>query len=352
MRILFLGTDRNLLTEGSAVHKRFARFAALFPEDSFATIVFSTRAHDVPRIATIAPNMHAYATDSRSKLLYGLDAIRLAYTLQKPDIISAQDPFETGFAAWCMSRLLHVPYATEVHTDALSPIYAQHSLLNRLRVRLAGFVLRRAVGGYAVSEKVRDALVERFNLAQPFGVLPIVTDIARFRALVPATKHGALLWIGRMAPEKRPNVALGAVAEARAHGNEVTLTMLGDGPLLEALKSQARALGIEKHVSFPGWGDPAEYLPYAELLLVTSEYEGYGMAMVEALAAGVPVLATDVGIAREAGAVIAEDDYALALRRWLAGDRARGVLTLSTYRDEEEYFHATRDLYANFLARP
>ena len=73
------------------------------------------------------------------------------------------------------------------------------------------------------------------------------------------------------------------------------------------------------------------------------------MAVVEALAAGVPVLATDTGIAREAGAVIAGEDYAQALCEWLAGSRERGNLRLASYASEQEYLHHVREHYAQLL---
>ena len=71
------------------------------------------------------------------------------------------------------------------------------------------------------------------------------------------------------------------------------------------------------------------------------------MAVVEALAAGVPVLATDTGIARAAGAVIARNNYSEALIRWLRGPRERGTLLLPTYTNEREYFSNVHALYVS-----
>jgi glycosyltransferase involved in cell wall biosynthesis len=69
------------------------------------------------------------------------------------------------------------------------------------------------------------------------------------------------------------------------------------------------------------------------------------MTIVEALAAGVPVLSTDVGIAREAGAIIAGGDYSAALIGWLSGLHERGVLKLQPYMSEETYFSQVRECY-------
>jgi glycosyltransferase involved in cell wall biosynthesis len=124
--------------------------------------------------------------------------------------------------------------------------------------------------------------------------------------------------------------------------------MLGAGTLEGVLRARADALGVTDAIAFPGWSDPGKFLPTTELLLSTSRYEGYGMAIVEALAAGVPVLSTDVGIAREAGAVIAEGDYGEALSAWLSGSRSRGKLLLEGYVDEVAYLDRVRAFYASF----
>jgi glycosyltransferase involved in cell wall biosynthesis len=82
--------------------------------------------------------------------------------------------------------------------------------------------------------------------------------------------------------------------------------MLGKGSLNNQLHVEAQKHGIP--VEFPGWQDPLTYLSRADLVLSTSREESYGASIIEALAAGVPVVAPNVGIAREAGAVIADRD--------------------------------------------
>ena len=194
-------------------------------------------------------------------------------------------------------------------------------------------------------------MVERYGLARNFEVLPIYVDVSRFEALPRTPERGSLLWIGRFTSEKHPGRAIRALTRARKAGHGVRLTVLGDGPQKESLVALAEELGITAYVSFPGWQDPADYLPRAELVLATSSYEGYGMAIVEALAAGVPVLSTDVGIAREAGAVIAKGDYANALQSWLSGSRARGALKLALYQGWEDYARKVHSFYASVAER-
>ncbi len=358
MKLLLIGTDRGIFAKGTKVRERLTRLGAHL--ESLQSIVFSRLGY--PSCEELAPTSHAYATNSHSRLLYGWDALRIARTLEKPDIVSAQDPFETGLAALFISRHFGVPLAVEVHTDFLTPAFAQHSLLNWLRVHLADYVLRHANGGYAVSQKICDAIQAKYGLK--LEVLPIYTDTSRYTSLVhephPRFKT-ALLWVGRMEPEKDPLLALNACINALMKGYEIGITFVGEGSLRVALKKAAADAGMEEWVEFTGVvSDPTPYYAYADLLLVTSHYEGYGMVIAEALAAGVPVLSTDVGISREAGAIVVEVSkqvsvqsqkknlqkaFGEALCTWLDGRRERSKLQLETYASEDAYLNAVVECY-------
>lgn len=348
---MLIGTDRALFAEGSPVRARIARFGQTHTE-ALDSIVFSTRVHGIEKPQELAPHVHAYPTNSRSRLLYGWDALSVARALPRPDLVSAQDPFETGLIAWRIARSFNVPLMVEMHTDFLAPSFAAHSLSNRLRVMLAGFVLKRAVGGYAVSERVRTEMMARYSPAGTFGVLPIFVDTERFASL-PRRRHPrfeiVLLWVGRLEEEKQPFVALDALQAARREGFAAGLTFVGAGSLRAALEAQVRRENLTEWVEFAGARNPALQYAEADLLLVTSKYEGYGMVVIEALAAGVPVLATDVGIAREAGATIAQGDYTAALVAWLKGPRRRGKLLRRPYESEEDYFTQVVRLYHSCL---
>ena len=118
----------------------------------------------------------------------------------------------------------------EMHTDFLAPSFAKHSLLNRLRVFIAGYVLRRAAGGYAVSEKLAQAVKEKYHLKVPIGVLPIYVDTKRYASLahVPHPRFStALLWVGRLEEEKNPMLALDAFVTACREGLDAGLTLRG-----------------------------------------------------------------------------------------------------------------------------
>ena len=356
---MLIGTDRNLFTTHSDVRRRIVALAAEH-FDAIDSIVFSAKSH---RISDVIEDgkFHAHPTNSQSRLLYGWDALRIAKRIRRPDIVSAQDPFETGLAALFISRMYGVPLAVEVHTDFLAPAYSKHSVLNQLRVWIAGYVLRRASGGYAVSQKIRDSIVQRYGLKVPFSVLPIYIDLRRFEALaqnkamlevVPATAHieKNVVWIGRMEPEKNPMLALDAFMQARRNGHAVKLQFVGSGSLVEPLKQKVKDAKLSENVQFTAaFVDPLPYYAQADLLLVTSEYEGFGMVIIEALAARVSVLSRDVGIAREAGAEIATDDFTTSLENWLSSEHPVARLQLKSYANEGDYLSQVADCYKHIV---
>ena len=110
---------------------------------------------------------------------------------------------------------------------------------------------------------------------------------------LPAPRGAAplVLCAGRLVPQKAFEVALSAFA--RADVPDARLVILGEGPEREALQALAAALGVAPRVDMPGHvPDIRPWLDRCDLFLLTSRYEGYGAVVVEALAAGRPVVAT------------------------------------------------------------
>ena len=179
------------------------------------------------------------------------------------------------------------------------------SLLRRIKRRarliLEGHVLRRIDMTVPVSDAIKQEIGARTPSAHietihnGIEVLPLVTPPGRpLRGNV-----FRLITVGRMAPVKNHALLLEAVAELR-QDVPVQLDIVGDGPERLATEQLARALGIGAHVRFLGFrNDVRAYLAHADAFVITSDYEGISIAILEAMRAGLPVVATDVGGIRE-----------------------------------------------------
>jgi glycosyltransferase involved in cell wall biosynthesis len=183
-------------------------------------------------------------------------------------------------------------------------------------------------------------------------VLPIYVDTQHLQHIT-RTKHPqfkiALLFVGRLEKEKRAERAIAALKAARDAGHDAGLTIVGSGSQLAHLQQTARTLGLERFVVFAGWNaDVTPYFQTADVVLVPSDYEGYGMVIVEALSAGIPVIATDVGVAREAGAIVSTPaEFSKTVLRWIATGSRSATLATEAYATYDEYLaRITNDIAA------
>ncbi len=242
------------------------------------------------------------------------------------DVVTTQDPFWRGLLGLVAARASGARLNVQVHADLDGQPF--------WRAWLAQFVLKQADRVRVVSQRVGRALPPT---KAKVSVLPIYIDLAPFNNIVrhPHPQFAkTLLWIGRFEAEKDPLQALVILEGVRRAGIDAGLVMLGDGSLGEALRTQAKQMSLP--VQFPGWQNPIEFLSVADVVLSTSKYESYGASVVESLAAGVPVVSFDVGVARDAGAQIVEDAESMtqAVVQILTSPMS-GVLQLSVLPKQE-----------------
>ncbi|PQJ35064.1 hypothetical protein BSZ35_11080 [Salinibacter sp. 10B] len=128
-------------------------------------------------------------------------------------------------------------------------------------------------------------------------------------------QRNGLLFVGRLVSEKRADLAIYVLSRLRKRGFDITLTICGDGPERDALEQRVEEGGVRDAVKFTGWTEPAdlaEYYRTSELLLVPSSSETFGVAALEAIASGCPVVASETGGLPEAvgdcGLVVPPDD--------------------------------------------
>ncbi len=209
-----------------------------------------------------------------------------------------------------------------------------------------------------------EGLVEAFGRAYP-GVagrvvsLPNPTDfeLLERRSREPALRRAApgartLLWVGRLTAQKRPDLALAALARLR-ESVDARLWLCGEGPLEAAVRRRVAELGLGGAVELLGFCDnPYALMREADLLLLTSDHEGLPNALIEAQGLGLAAVATrcpygpdeivedgvsgrltPVGdaeaLARAAGELLADDALREAMGR--AGrERARARYGLAT----------------------
>ncbi|MBU1091970.1 glycosyltransferase, partial [Patescibacteria group bacterium] len=221
------------------------------------------------------------------------------------------DPFETGLTGWILSKIFNIPLQMQIHTDFLSPYFREESFLNKIRVKIAKFLIPKADCIRVVSKRIKDSILAKSNFPKEVGlqkieILPVFVDVEKIKnAPVQIDLHKKypqfdfiILMASRLTKEKNIGMATEAMEGVVKSYPRVGLIIVGVGPEKANLKFKIKNLKLDKNVIMESWmTNLSSYYKTADLFLLTSNYEGYGMTVVEAVACGCPVIMTDVGLA-------------------------------------------------------
>lgn len=177
--------------------------------------------------------------------------------------------------------------------------------LSRIFLWIEQWLARRTDCLIAVSQAIRDDLLAKHvgHLAQ-WRVIPLGLDLSDLSTLPPPERGSAFRigLVGRLVPIKNPELFLVAVGRVRERLPQAGVRglVVGDGPLRRQLEAKAKAMGLDGHVEFTGWRrDLRACYEGLDAVCLTSWNEGTPLALIEAMAAGRPILATDVGGVRD-----------------------------------------------------
>jgi L-malate glycosyltransferase len=265
-----------------------------------------------------------------------LPAIAYAEAAQRGDVVIYQFATASLMAPWLAGRseTLVVNYHNITPPELIAP-WDHHLALGQDRARedLAVLAPRTAlaIADSAYNEThLADAGFVTTAVVPPSAALSDEATAAPSPEAIPddavAGRRGGGKWlaVGRVAPNKALEHSIAALAVARQHADPAATLRIVGKPATDtyeqALRSYVADLGLEHAVSFSGYAtDAAVAAAYrtADVLVVTSEHEGFCVPVVEAMAAGLPVVAFDQGAVPEvlggAGVLVtSRDPYALA----------------------------------------
>ena len=231
------------------------------------------------------------------------DRARIRRTLEPVDIVHLQLPFWLSFTALAEARKLGLPVVAGFHVqpeNALHNVGIHSSRLNELLYRfIVERFYNRVDAVICPSAFAEEKLLSHGLTTKSFvisnGVPP---DVARATAnAAPHVTHGSddpffILAIGRLAAEKRQEVIVEAVRLSR-HRDRIRLVISGTGPCEAALKELALALPNGAEIGFLSRDELLADLGRADLFVHASDVELEGMAVLEAMSAGLPALIAD-----------------------------------------------------------
>ena len=228
-------------------------------------------------------------------------------------LVHSHDWLVAGAAGW-LTRATSLPWVTTVHATEFGrhqgwvhahPQSHIHAV-ERAMVRRADHVI--ACSRFMQSQIATVFGVPRQRISaipngiDPRDLEPAVEDLAGLRARYARPDQRLVLLVGRLVYEKGFHVALDALAQVIKRSGNVRFLVAGTGTAEAELKRQARRLGLTRHGTFLGWvGDDMLHSLYrvAEVVLVPSIYEPFGLVALEAMASGCLCVVADTGGLRE-----------------------------------------------------
>jgi 1,2-diacylglycerol 3-alpha-glucosyltransferase len=229
----------------------------------------------------------------------------------KPHIIHTHHPILLGQTAANKAADLNIPLVFTFHTQYWEYTHyipfpqevIQEFLKNAVHNWLKVF-MRKCQHIVIPSESMKEILISDYGLEDRYTVIPTGTDLKPFLQADGKTLRQSKGWqddkvivsIGRLGSEKNWETLLGAAAQVYAQHPDMRLVLIGDGPQKQTLEALAAELGIGERVTFTGqlpFEEIPTYLKAADMFSFASVTETQGLVTIEAMAAGLPVVAVD-----------------------------------------------------------
>ncbi len=239
-----------------------------------------------PFVDQLLPMLKLDVIHTHHPILLGQTAARKAAELDLPLVFT----FHTQY--WEYTH--YVPFPQEAVQDFLKN--AVHRWLVEFMQKCQHIIIP--------SESMREILVRDYGLHDRYSVIPTGTDLEPFlnadgkalRAEKGWQDETVLISVGRLAPEKNWDTLIRAFAKACEKHPDIRLVLIGDGAARQSLETLSSELGIADRVTFTGavpFEDIPRYLKAADIFAFASVTETQGLVTIEAMAAGLPVVAVE-----------------------------------------------------------
>jgi glycosyltransferase involved in cell wall biosynthesis len=234
-----------------------------------------------------------------------LSAVRALHARVRFDLIDAHYLYPDGFAAVGLGRAIGLPVVVSARGSDVN----RFAGFPRIRPMLQS-TLARASAVIAVSDALRDRMIELGTPPQKIAVIPNGVDLTTFalrdrreaRERLGLPDRETILYVGNLVPGKGVEALIDSVAELRGASagpsRDARLAIVGGGPLRDALEERVVARGIGGAVRFAGempHDALADWYSAANVLCLASEREGWPNVLLESLSCGTPIVATRVG---------------------------------------------------------
>jgi glycosyltransferase involved in cell wall biosynthesis len=299
LKILSLGVDKSALDRNSKLASRLLGYSELF-KNFFLIVPASENA-----VVELSEKIKIFGVGPRNKFFTLFNIYFFANRLigqEKLNLIIVQDPYYLALLAWLLAKKNKIGWEIQIHG-----FEKKHGL----RKFLANFLIPRASAWRVVSQRLANELVGEYKISRDkITVVPIYAELQvknspEFQeASKLKTKEDKesfiFLTVGRFVPVKNIVLQIEALVEVVKKYSNVELWIVGEGLEIKNYESKIKNYGLCDNVKIFSWQkDLGSFYRRADCFVLSSDYEGWGLVVVEAASFGLPIIMTDVGCAGE-----------------------------------------------------
>lgn len=222
---------------------------------------------------------------------------------EKFDLIHGHYAYSDGFIAAIYKKIFKIPCVLTVHGNDLVKVFDFKSdfaniLLNFFKTSIEKFTVRTVDQIIFVSESLKNTAVSWKTPLNKLNVIPNGVNEIYFDVIRNPTDNLTLFTLRQHVDKNGLIFAIDAMKSIIAKYPDTHLFILGDGPLKNDLIERTEKLKLGRNISFEGYlvGNKFDLLfSSTKIMLVPSKYEGFGIVVLEGMAAGIPVIASKVG---------------------------------------------------------
>lgn len=312
VRLLILTRNTTVREFGSFAQRHMLELGKVFAE---IHVIMLVEAGEEETVATVrlADNIWLYSTESEAWWRTPIDAYRIANEQIafaggfRADVIVAEDPFESGVAAYFIGRKHKRSFQIHLLEDIYDPSFEDRDEHNSMRMFVSRHVFNRTTCVRTFGEFVRASLLEEYpKLASCTEVLPTYYNLRAWRDTVPTFKlterypqiKFIMLHVSSMQVRSHTSEVVISVAGLLHRYPTIGLVIVGSGPLRAAIEKQVISLGIQNQVKFePMTEDVISHMKSAHILIHLSEDSEEDYVVLQAATVRLPMVASVASIA-------------------------------------------------------
>jgi glycosyltransferase involved in cell wall biosynthesis len=232
-----------------------------------------------------------------SALSYSLRSIRLLSRI-RPQIVHSQSIFRTGLASLLFYKLYKKPYIVYTRGDDVYSKWGPGEILTRK-------ILKNSASNLTLTEDMKKEMKKLFKTT--VKVIPNGISLDGFNAISKDKARSSLkipdgvkviLFVGRFHPIKGLKYLVEAASIIKKQGHDFRLILVGDGEERKIIEDRAEMLGLKDNIMITGkvpFEKVQEYMVASDVFVLPSISEGFPNVILEAMAARLPIIATNIG---------------------------------------------------------